>query len=92
MAGAANIEKIKYFIEHYGRSGVEDQRVVEEFFECETAEMVNPLKAQLMQVAQGGIENRILDQIIGKKRQLKHGSYEKWAKLMLLWMSKHKQS
>ena len=82
-----NLNEIVYYMKNYAHPGVSDQRACDNFLECETAEKVNPLKAQLNTVARGGIDDDYLHKIIGKGRQMKHGSYKNWALLMLQWLN-----
>lgn len=81
---------IKYWIDNYGSVGVGDQRAVNDFMDCETKQLVDGLRNELVGLVQGAPADTILDQIIGQKRKSQFGTYQEWAKLMLLWMASHK--
>ena len=82
--------KINYWVQNYGLSGIPDQKAVENFIECETAESVSSLRFELEQMAQGKFNQQNMDHLVGVKRRLKHESYDAWAKLMLLWIVGYK--
>lgn len=83
-------DKIKYWAQNYGRADCPDQRAVEDFLECESREFINTFRSQLYAVSQGKYEEDIMGELVGKKREAKHGTYEDWAKLMLLWIANYK--
>jgi hypothetical protein len=80
-------EKIKYWHENYGFAGIEDKRAVENFFECETREIVTSLRTELAQVAAGNYNPDSLRKLIGKGRENVYHTYQEWAKMMLQWMA-----
>ncbi len=82
--------RVHYWVQNYGLSGIPDQKAVENFIECETREQVNLLRFELELMAQGNFRQESLDQIVGVKRRVRHESYEAWAKLMLLWIAGYK--
>lgn len=82
--------RIKSWVDEYGNAGQEDKRAIEEFIMIEAAEAVNLLRGELMQMAKGNYSQDNLDKIVGIKRRVKHGSYDEWAKLMLIWMANYK--
>ena len=86
----AALDKIQYWVDHYGRGEVSDKRAVEDFIECETAEAVKPFKAQLHTISKGDYDPHVLEPLLGKKRIARHGSLENWAKLMLGWAASYK--
>jgi len=90
MSEAVNLRDVLYWAQNYGSAGSSDQRAVETFMECETREQVSPLRAQLYTISQGNCNKDTLDKIVGRNREVKHGSYEQWAKMMLLWMASYK--
>jgi len=80
----------KYWIDNYGSSGIPDQRAVQDFMDCETRELVDGLRNELVGLVQGAVTEEVLDQIVGQKRKGQYGSYVEWGKLMLLWMASYK--
>ena len=82
--------KLKQWVEQYAPPGVEDMRAVLVFMDCENREVQEALRNELRAVASGQYRTDILDKSVGHGRCLKHGSFEAWAKLMLLWMASHK--
>ena len=80
-------DKIKYWIEHYAPPGVEDRRAVHDFLECETEDVVKLFRSQLHVISQGSYDEEVMNKVVGKKRHIKHGSYQEWARLMLLWIA-----
>ena len=90
MAQAPIPVKLKFFVEHYGSAGATDQRAVETFLDCEPAESCRSLQNELRAVTLGKLEQRALDLTVGIKRRKLHGSYEEWARHMLLWISGYK--
>lgn len=81
------LKNIKVFITHYAVSGVEDSRAVKDFKICESDEAVASLRSELQAVANSIAPAQTLDNIVGKNRALQHGTYEKWAKAMLMWLA-----
>ena len=71
--------------------GRPDNRSVGDFIECETAEVVNGLRAELMGIANGNGHPNTLNPLFGQDRLHRHGSWPEWAKMMLLWMSSYKR-
>ena len=74
----------------YGKAGAPDQRALQDFMEVETNETITALRAEIVALSHGNFLERTMDGILGKGRKLKHGSYEGWAKMALLWMSEYK--
>ncbi|MCB9029578.1 MAG: hypothetical protein H6619_00885 [Deltaproteobacteria bacterium] len=64
-----------------------DKRGVEDFVSCEAHEGVRSLRYELQVIAEGKGQENVLDSIVGLKRKARHGTYQDWAKLMLLWIS-----
>lgn len=83
-------KQIPYWVQHYGNAGMLDQQAVQTFMDCETTEMVVGLRNELVAVSSGAYSDQIFDRIVGVKRRVMHGSYEQWAKMMLLWMASYK--
>lgn len=82
-------KNLAYWAKNYGQGGnMPDQKAIEVFIECETAELVKSLRAELLGVSRGNFRQDFMDATVGKPRALKHGSYQAWAKLALQWMAK----
>jgi hypothetical protein len=81
-----SFDKVIFWCQNYGRADVEDKRAAKDFVEIESDETVKPFLIQLHTIADGNYDQEILDQQIGIKRRVKHGSYAEWAKLMLKWI------
>jgi len=90
MAQRNTFPRVRYWIREYAQSGIEDRRAIENFVECESREMISPFRAQLHSISKGNFEERLLDRIVGKKRKIRHGSYQQWAKLALMWLAEYK--
>lgn len=90
MAESPIYKQVTYWVQYYGNSGAPDQRAVETFMDCETREVVVMLQNELRGISLGNFRPEILDRLVGAKRRMNHGSYQEWAKLMLLWMSSYK--
>ena len=84
-------DKVQYWIQHYTAGGADDARAVSDFIICENDELLGSLRAQINTIAQGNYDEDVLDKTVGLKRKLRHGSYEAWAKLMLLWILEAKK-
>lgn len=82
--------KIPYLLKTYASSTGDDRRAVENFMYCEGAETVSSLRAELTGILQCRAEDSLLDKLVGPDRKARHGTYQEWAKLMLLWMASHK--
>ena len=83
-------KKVVYWVENYGKAGIPDDRAVQEFMICETHETVSSLRSEIIAIADGKFKNETLDVLVGVKRRIKHGSYDAWAKMMLLWLVSYK--
>jgi hypothetical protein len=82
--------KIKYWVDCYGNSGADDKRAIEDFVDCEANEAVSSLRSELVGLSQGLFDEAILNLLIGASRKEKFGSFNAWAKMMLLWLSAYK--
>ena len=75
------------WVKEYGHSGIPDQRAVGDFVACENDERIVRFKSQLHGISTGNYDIDLFDKLIGKNRRTRHGSYEAWAKMMLLWVN-----
>lgn len=80
-------KELVFFMENYNHPESSDQRSIEEFAELEAAERILGLKAEILMVAKDDIDPELLDKVVGKKRQLRYGTYKDWASYMLRWLS-----
>jgi len=87
---ARHYKQIGNWVEQYGNSGAPDQRAAEIFMDCETRESITMLQNELRSVAAGRYKESVMDSVLKPARRSKHGSYEEWARLMLLWISNYK--
>lgn len=83
-------KRTAYWVDNYGKSGIPDERAVQTFMDCETFEEVNSLRNELIAIADGKFKDEIMTIVLGNNRKVKYGSYDSWAKLMLLWMANYK--
>jgi len=86
MAQGKDYNKIRAWIELYAHPEVDDRRAVETCVICESDEFMRPLQTQLHQISKGDYDEELMTNIVGNKRKAKHGSFEEWAKMMLLWL------
>ncbi len=84
------MKNITYWVRTYANPGITDQRAVETFIDCESAEASRGLRAELTAISSGNFQEQSMDLTIGKSRALKHGDYQGWAKMMLLWMANYR--
>jgi hypothetical protein len=82
--------KVRQWSREYGRPEVDDQRGAQDFMECETAEAVKSLQVELVAMAEGNYDEKLLDDILGKRRKVRYGTYKEWATLMLRWIAAYK--
>ncbi len=79
---------LKDYERRYGVSlAGNDKKALRCFREYESKERVRRLQSELLLIKQGKVTEKACTQVVGKKRLAKYGSYEEWAKLMLLWLS-----
>jgi len=90
MSEVAIHKNVTYWFKAYANPGITDQRAVETFIDCESAEGVSGLRAELQSIKSGNYREQSLDLIMGAGRRMKHGSYEEWARMMLMWMGNYK--
>ena len=79
--------EIYQWVREYGKSGVPDRRAVGDYVICENDELIRRFRSQLYAVSQGNYDIEQFDKIVGMNRRIRHGSYEGWAKIMLLWLN-----
>ena len=70
--------------------GRPDNRSVGDFMECETAEVIRAFRAELMGIANGSGDPKVLNTLLGQDRPARYNSWPEWAKMMLLWMVSHR--
>ncbi len=85
------IPTIRYYIKSYATSlGGNDKKACEAFKQYESQEKYRRLQNELTWMKEEKVSIRICDELIGKKRSGRYGSYERWAELMLLWLNQAK--
>ncbi len=80
-------EKIRYFKDNYLRPGYPDQRAITDFLECENTETVKSFQSILMSISNGSYNPKALESLLGKERVVRFGSYEEWARILLMWIA-----
>ena len=81
---------VTYWVKTYANPGITDQRAIETFMDCESAEAAAGLRAELQAIRAGNFREESLNLSIGAGRRLKYGAFEEWARMMLIWMSNYK--
>ena len=85
-------KNLVYWAKNYAAGGsMPDKKAVEVFMECETTELVVALRAELIGITKGNFREDYMDANVGRGRAMKHGTYQAWAKIMLLWMAETKR-
>lgn len=83
--------QLKYWAQTYAHPGLEDKRCLHDFLDAESSESIASFKNDLVAVKNGNFDPKILVQIIGYQREIRHKSFQEWAKLMILWASEYKR-
>ena len=83
-------KSVTYWYKTYANPGITDQRAVETFMDCESAEAANGLRAELRAIATGNYTEQALDVALGASRRVRHKTYDEWARMMLIWMANYK--
>lgn len=90
MGEATTHKNVTYWFKTYANPGISDQRAVETFMDCEAAEGAAGLRTELQAIRSGNYREQSLDMVMGAERRIRHGSYEEWARAMLMWMGNYK--
>ena len=86
------VPTLHYYQKRYGIScSNNDQKAVRMFKEYESMEKVRRLQAELMWVSTGQVYTPVLDNVLGKTRKVKYSGYDKWGKMMLVWLAEFKR-
>ena len=80
-------KNLRYYLESYGVPGTTDDRAVRVYAEVEAYQAVQSLRAELIAIKEGRYSEDAMNALLGKKRAVKYGSYEDWARLMLMWLA-----
>lgn len=83
------LKYVKLWLSDYAKPGVPDKRGLEDFLECETDEIVRLLRGELQGITRGANDEETLKNILGPGRAAKYGTFEEWAKMMLLWIAQY---
>ena len=76
-ASISHFPEINYYLKTYANSlEGNDQKGSKVFFQYESQERVRRLQRELIQIKEGKGSKRVCNDILGKKRENKHTSYE----------------
>lgn len=81
---------VRQFMTIYAAGSGDDQRAAHTFIDCEANEAVNSLRTELLAISSGNYSLESLDAILGKGRSSRYGSYDLWAKAVLLWLASYR--
>ena len=84
------IPTLEDYQKRYASTIEEDKKAVVVFKTYESQEKVRRLQTELAWIKEGKVKESTCNRVIGKKRKGKYQSYSRWASLMLLWLSQHK--
>lgn len=85
------IPTIAYYEKTYGRAlEGNDRKGVGIFKNYESNEKQRRLQQELQMIKDGKVYEKLLDQIVTKKRKMRHQGYDKWATKMLIWFAEKK--
>ncbi len=87
QAGHRFFPKVTQFLREYSGSDPDDRRSALNFREIEAAEALASLRNELRMISTGNFNEQVIDQIVGRDRKLRYGSYQEWAKLILVWLA-----
>ncbi len=83
---------LEYWQKMYGATmDGADQKAAGVFKNYESQEKLRRLQNELSWVKDGKVSSTACDRVVGRKRKAKYGSYQRWAELMLLWISQHRR-
>lgn len=82
---------VKQFMTIYAAGSGDDQRAAQLFVDCESMEAITSLKNELRAISSGNYNASSLDQIVGRGRLGKHGSYDAWSKAVLHWLAAYRR-
>ncbi len=82
---------LPFWAKNYAAPGVDDQRGIQDLIECETLEVVRAFENELRAVTNGLYHEPALIQMLGRNRKDRHGGYEEWARLMLMWLATYQK-
>jgi hypothetical protein len=82
--------RVTAWIQNYGKAEMADQQAVQVFMECEGTEAAKGLRAELQSIAEGRFSDVGSDATVGASRRIKFGSYDSWARMMLIWLASQK--
>ena len=83
-----HLPALEHFQKIYGKTMEgNDQKAVSVFKSYESHEKLRRLQNELSWIKDGKVATPSCDRVIGKKRKGKYLTYERWAQLMLLWIT-----
>src|SRR5262245_57983848 len=78
-----HIPTLHYWNKTYGVSlGGNDHKAAHVFRNYEAEERTRRLQSELISIKEGRVADEVLNVVVGKKRKMKYGGYDKWAALM----------
>jgi len=90
--GISNFPVLSRYIKMYGKSlEGNDKKALSLFKFYETKEQQKRLETELLQIKKEMGSNAVLRNLLGRKRESRHGSFSEWGKMMLLWFSEAKE-
>jgi len=91
-SGVGFLPTLEYFQKTYGKTMEgSDSKAVKVFRDYESQEKLRRLQSELTWVKDGKASRVACERVIGKKRKAKYNSYERWAELMLIWLSQYRK-
>lgn len=92
-APVRSVPTIQYYEKTYGRSCEgNDQKAVKLFRTYESQEKVRRLQNELIMVKDRQVSEKILDNLIGKKRASRYQGYNVWAERLLIWLAEKRNA
>lgn len=82
--------RLRQWLSEYGKSGTSDKEAVGSYLEIEGKDTAGGLRAELLAVTRGEFDEEVFDRLVGRARKARHGSYQRWAALMLQWLASGK--
>ncbi len=81
------IPTVKELLQYYGSgSAIDDQKAVGNFKRFESDEKSRRLQNELVWIKDNYVKEELCESIIGVKRKARAGTYQEWARRMLLWL------
>jgi hypothetical protein len=82
--------RVSAWVQNYGKAEMPDSQAIKVFMECESKEAIKALQVELQSIAEGRFSDAGLDATVGASRRVKFGSFDNWARMMLIWLASEK--